>query len=97
MANDLDTVFKDFKAAWTRDETPDLSEFLPAVGSSQRHEALVKLIRIDLEFRWRNVQSSSDAARQKPWTLHDYSTAFPELTVCRVKHNPLRIKKTTSP
>jgi len=80
MANDLDAVFEDFEAAWTRDENPDLSGFLPAIGAPKRHEVLLELIRIDLEFRWRNAQFSPDTAHQKPWTLHDYSTAFPELT-----------------
>eukprot|EP00913_Durusdinium_trenchii_P010879 g10208.t1 len=50
------------------------------VDSPQRAAALRELIRIDLEFRWRNVADDGETAVAQH-TLHNYLESFPELTV----------------
>ena len=81
MEKDLETVFEQFEAAWVRGEIPDLTTYLPALDSPKRQEALQELIRIDMEFRWRNRQTASIKNDCQPWSLQDYRNAFPELTV----------------
>ncbi|MCA8997893.1 MAG: serine/threonine protein kinase [Planctomycetaceae bacterium] len=60
-----------FIAEWESQESPpSLAEFLPIEGKV-RHVALVELIKVDLEFRWRIFNF--------PKRLPDYLSEFPEL------------------
>jgi len=66
----LQDVADRFEAAWQREDSTDLNDFLPPVGNPLRLAALHELIKIDLEFRQR---------RHRGVNLETYVQSFPEL------------------
>lgn len=79
MSNHLESVVARFETAWSGGVASDLNEFLPPADDPLRREALLELIRIDLEYRWRAKHNSGETILQ-PMSLHDYRERFPELT-----------------
>jgi len=61
-----------FVTAWeAADEPPPLRDFLPQRPLALKHLALVELIKVDLEYRWRQPESQR--------FIEDYVTEFPDL------------------
>ncbi len=62
-----------FELAWQRGEVPDLGDFLPSeealtTSGTHRHNLLIELVMVDLEYRWRRetdqrTQPEDDAKR----------------------------------
>jgi serine/threonine protein kinase len=91
---DLDALFEEFDCKWRRGEPPNIADCLRSVDPSLRRRALLELVRIDLEYRWRAAskrrppatgngvtagnESASDGLAQR-WLLEDYAARFPEL------------------
>src|SRR5262249_35901391 len=80
---DLPRLLEDFEEAWQSGVPPSIEQFLrPVADAAARRELLVKLIRIDLDNRWRRVltaQSSSSRVSFDRLHLADYVQRFPEL------------------
>ena len=56
---ELSAVLDRFEEAWHEGTVPNLETFLPtAVLAGSRQELLSELVKLDLEFRWRQKQSS---------------------------------------
>src|SRR5262249_11719407 len=72
-ADELQRRADEFEAAWRRGEEPALGAFLPANDLPFRKIALLELVMIDLDHRWR--QSPGD----KRWRIEDYLKRVPEL------------------
>jgi serine/threonine protein kinase len=80
-----------FDAAWRDGAEPAIDAFLPAPHDPARREALVELIKIDLEYRWRRAgprpagSCQPAPAEAEPMDggtrLEDYVARFPELRV----------------
>jgi len=63
-----------FIDAWEETgEPPPLADYLPASPAALRRMALVELIKVDLEYRWRD--------RRLPRRIEEYLADFPELAV----------------
>lgn len=60
-----------FINAWEKGGPPQLAAFLPAVSTSERLLTLVELIKVDLEYRWKDSQWHK--------TIEQYVQDFPEL------------------
>jgi hypothetical protein len=73
----FEAAIEAFERAWRLDQAPPLRRFLedPAVRPAVRAALLYELLRVDLEYRWRN----SDAACADRRTLDDYLRLLPEL------------------
>ena len=87
----LDRLYEQFEAAWNRGPFPEITDFLPAESQPERQTALLELIRIDLEYRWR--AANQDAAQTDPWTLATYRESFPELTDADVSSAGLLVEE----
>jgi tRNA A-37 threonylcarbamoyl transferase component Bud32 len=77
---DFESRIHDFEQSWQRDRPGEIADFLlrtPALPSLKRHELLVELICIDLEFRWR--QFSRDPVSHGRRLLESYAAEFPEI------------------
>lgn len=73
----MDQILDSFESAWHDSTTPPtIADFLPTPGSGEREAALHELIKIDLERRWRDDGSATDAGRPM---LEHYFEQFPEL------------------
>ncbi len=57
---DLEDILERFDRAWQRGPRPSLANYLLPAGHPQRHELLVELVRIDLEYRLK-------AGDETPW------------------------------
>ena len=56
---EIGAVLDRFEEAWQEGTVPNLETFLPtAVLAGSRQELLGELVKLDLEFRWRQKQSS---------------------------------------
>ena len=53
-AASVDDFVRPFEAAWARDGAADLARFLPPPEHPLRHDALVELVCVDLEFGWQH-------------------------------------------
>jgi tetratricopeptide (TPR) repeat protein/tRNA A-37 threonylcarbamoyl transferase component Bud32 len=79
---DFDTLDR-FDSSWREGSSPRIEDFLPP-GGRERREALVELVKIDLEYRWRQGQESTPSGSRggdfpSLPKLDDYARAFPEL------------------
>ena len=75
---DVTLALERFEAAWSPDQPPSLGEFLPDVSSAQdRREALLALVAVDLECRWR--AGSKVAGASVVTAAVEDSSAFPLL------------------
>src|SRR3954453_3776325 len=52
-AIDLDDFVEAYELACESGANPDLANFFPAFDHPQRPEAIVELLRVDLEYAWR--------------------------------------------
>src|SRR5262245_41428844 len=69
---DLDKLLYDFDKAWRSGSPPLLAQFCPSDGDAAcRRELLEELIKIDLEYRWRQGDRR---------LLESYLAQFPELS-----------------
>ncbi|MBL8797795.1 MAG: protein kinase, partial [Planctomycetia bacterium] len=74
-----ETLLERFEDAWHAGAPPSLEAFLAPLGSDPaRAELLAELIQIDLDYRWRRIVKTPEAA---PFILEDYLARFPELSV----------------
>jgi eukaryotic-like serine/threonine-protein kinase len=87
----LTQILDRFDAAWHAGQPPEIDSFLPPLGDDQqkplRQRALVELIMIDLERRWRISGEQIDDCRAgvsqltaRP-LLEDYVAIYPELGI----------------
>lgn len=70
----LEEMASQLEDAWKKERIVDLAKYLPEPGSPIRKLAILELIKVDLECRWRKGQSCS---------LDDYLVRFPELGKAR--------------
>ena len=83
---DLDRLLFQFDQAWQSLPPPRIEDYLALLGQTgdrgppTRRELLEELVKIDLEYRWRQPDS---AARQSGWKprpcLEDYLGRYPDL------------------
>ena len=81
----IDHLLTAFSDAWSSGTPPDIRSFLPSpheTDSEVRRAALIKLVIVDLENRWRRAElASSDAPSQLPPrpTVEDYVAQYADL------------------
>jgi serine/threonine protein kinase/predicted ATPase len=68
---DIDECLERFELAWQAHAPPDIERFLPAdEGDPQlarfRHETLIELVKIDLEYRWKLASAAGPGAQARP-------------------------------
>jgi len=73
--DDLDARVRRFEQEWRARGPRPIAESLAGLSGAGRHAALVELICVDLEFRWRDPGGAGAGA----WALDDYVAVFPEL------------------
>jgi predicted ATPase/serine/threonine protein kinase len=90
---DIDDCLERFELAWRAGEPPEIDRFLPADDGDHdlarfRHETLVELAKVDLEYRWKRAALTPAEAAAAPSTesglpwramLEDYVRRYPEL------------------
>lgn len=78
LSDPIDKVCEEFEAAWESGAFPSISEALESISEPWRQNALIELIQIDLERRWRSLQRprSDDPIPRRP-VIEDYDRAFP--------------------
>jgi serine/threonine-protein kinase len=70
-----------FEKAWRSGTVPQIQHFLPPTSSGLaepepgRRKLLEELVKLDLEYRWRQPPSPDS----KPWLLEEYAAHHPEL------------------
>lgn len=75
----------DFDAAWNSESVPSIDDYLLAATEANQREMLVELVMIDLEYRWRPTQDSTNLQDAQggtlPWfpLLRDYQCLYPLL------------------
>lgn len=80
----LESLFERFEADWSSGQVPDLRKYVNAVRSDSRTQALIELVLIDMERRWKTLADQSfdfsDASRvpRQPLVEH-YLELCPEL------------------
>ncbi len=89
-------LIDEFDVAWRNDEQPDIDTFLarrPAASSASgrlaRNGVLVELVKIDLEYRWRQAHRKSKIRNPKPEMrqgsapplIEQYEKRFPSLSL----------------
>jgi RNA polymerase sigma factor (sigma-70 family) len=74
---DVEKISADFEAAWQAKTTPPLDHFLPPPTDPRRHVILQELIKIDLEYRWRQAGRGTPSASGQ--RLEDYVRRYVEL------------------
>ncbi len=67
-ATDLEALFERFDCNWRASGPPDIDEYLRGLDPAQRRDALLELVRIDLEYRWK---SGSPRTNHHPAVSHD--------------------------
>jgi tetratricopeptide (TPR) repeat protein len=84
---EIEELLEQFDAAWKRGQAPQLESFLPSPSAACRRHVLEELIKIDLEYCWRQVRSrSAGLGESEPEgdvdggpRLEDYVARFPGL------------------
>jgi serine/threonine protein kinase/formylglycine-generating enzyme required for sulfatase activity len=76
----LQEIADRFERSWRKGEPVGLRELLPSPGDPLRSAVLHELIKIDLEFRWK---------QGRPVVLEDYVEKYPELGSLRELSPPL--------
>jgi serine/threonine protein kinase/WD40 repeat protein len=66
----IDQVADRFEAAWKSSTAPKIADFLEAATGERRRRLLHELVKMDMEWRWRNDDQKS---------IQDYIAQFPEL------------------
>jgi tRNA A-37 threonylcarbamoyl transferase component Bud32 len=71
-----------FESAWRSGDPPEIRSIIDKVPPELRASLLHELIRVDLEYRWKN--GSLAATNGRPWAfprykIEDYATRYPEL------------------
>jgi hypothetical protein len=78
---DLDQALFDFDKAWRSGPAPQVEAFLAAVqpplSGPARREFVEELVKIDLEYRWRQAGRTSTGG--KPPRLEEYAARLPDL------------------
>ena len=84
---DPDHIADEFDQQWQSGFTPNLQTYLDRVGDDidSRHNLLIELIAIDLEYRWKQTGNPdedtqvTDSDNSDPWVLERYLQSWPEL------------------
>ncbi len=58
-APDLEALFERFDCNWREGPPPNIDEFLRGLLPAQRRDALLELVRIDLEYRWKSGSATN--------------------------------------
>ncbi len=80
----LESLFERFEADWSSGQVPDLRKYVNAVRSDSRTQALIELVMMDMERRWKTLSDHSfefsDASNvpRQPLVEH-YLELCPEL------------------
>lgn len=80
FSDSIDQVCEEFENAWESKGFPSISAAVTSVSDSGRKNALIELIQIDLERRWRSIlqRRSDDPLPRRP-LLEDYCYLFSEI------------------
>lgn len=78
FSDPIDRVCEEFERAWASGGFTSISAALEPVSESRRTNALIELIQIDLERRWRSIQRTrpNDPLPRRP-IVEDYQCVFP--------------------
>jgi serine/threonine protein kinase len=71
----LNQVLEQFEQAWQDGTSPRIEDFCPSAARAQRQPLLEELVRIDLEYQWRDAQRRSTAGP----LIEEYVRRFPDL------------------
>lgn len=78
----FDAVIDAFEAAWRSGDSPDIRSIIDTVPLKIRAALLHELIRVDLEYRWKNGSLAATNGRTcaiRPYKIEDYAARYPEL------------------
>ena len=73
-----DSLLDRFEQAWRNGESPRIADFL-VQEVADRGELLLNLVRIDLEYRWRQHAATATRSSTTAPRLEDYLPRFPDL------------------
>jgi len=85
---DIEQVLDQFEEAWQRSPPPAVENFLPPAAVSEpaldhpdRRELLKELIKVDMEYRWRQASSQTKDGTRAPGLpqLEDYLGRYPAI------------------
>ena len=58
---DWEPSLEAFERAWREGTVPRIDDYLPAMPDGSVHEALVEIVKLDLEYRWRRAADADSA------------------------------------